>query len=201
MRRILHVLLIVLVTLAGLAAAAFVYVRSTGLVARSEPGSLEAAFARRVRALAIPAEASGMRNPIPRAPEALADGRAHYADHCAVCHAADGSGKTEMGQGLWPKAPDMRLAATQALSDGELFWIIENGIRFTGMPGWGTGTQEGANASWHLVHFIRHLPDISQAELEEMNALTPRSPADIRQEIEAERFLEGGDPPSSAHGH
>lgn len=201
MRKIVHVLLIVLVTLAGLATAALLYVRSTGLVARSEPGTIEAGLARRVRSLAIPAAVSGQRNPIPRSPEGLADGRAHYVDHCAVCHATDGSGKTDMGQGLWPKAPDMRLPATQALSDGELFWIIENGIRFTGMPGWGTGTKEGENASWHLVHFIRHLPDISQAELEEMDALTPRSPADIRQEIEAERFLEGGDPPPPAHEH
>lgn len=201
MRKVVHVLLIVLVTLAGLAAAALLYVRSTGLVARSAPGSLETGLARRVRSLAIPAGVSEQRNPIPRSPESLADGRAHYADHCVVCHAADGSGTTEMGQGLWPKAPDMRLPATQALSDGDLFWIIENGIRFTGMPGWGTGTQEGANASWHLVHFIRHLPDISPAELEGIEALTPRSPADIRQEIEAERFLEGGDPPPPAHEH
>ena len=43
----------------------------------------------------------------------------------------------------------------QSLTDGELFWIIENGIRFTGMPGWGTGTPEGEQASWHLA-MVRH---------------------------------------------
>src|SRR5215204_5096493 len=83
---------------------------------------------------------------------------AHFADHCAVCHGNDGRGDTEMGRGLYPKAPDMRLDATQQLSDGELFYIIEHGIRFTGMPGWRTGTTAGEESSWHLVRFIRHLP-------------------------------------------
>ena len=193
MRKIVHVLLIALVTMAGLATAGLLYVRSTGLVARSEPGALETQIARRVRSLAIPREASERRDPVPAAPQSLADGRAHDADHCAVCHAPDGSGETEMGRGMWPKAPDMRLSATQEMSDGELFWIIENGIRFTGMPGWGTGTPDGEEASWHLVHFIRHLPDVSQAELEEMDTLIPRSEAEIRQEIEEERFLQGVD--------
>ncbi len=193
MRKIANVLLIVLVTMAGLATAGLLYVRNTGLVARSEPGALEARIARGVRSLAIPQEVSERRNPVPASPESLTDGRAHYADHCAVCHASDGSGETEMGQGMWPKAPDMRLSATQGLSDGDLFWIIENGIRFTGMAGWSTGTQEGEDASWHLVHFIRHLPDLSPAELEEMETLIPRSEAEIRQEIEVERFLRGDD--------
>ena len=184
----------------GLATAGLLYVRTTGLVARLEPGALETRIARGVRSLAIPREVSEQPNPVPATPESLADGRAHYADHCAVCHASDGSGETETGQGMWPKAPDMRLSATQDLSDGELFWIIENGIRFTGMPGWSTGTQEGEDASWYLVHFIRHLPDISPAELEEMEMLIPRSEAAIRQEIAEELFLQGGDvaPPAPA---
>ena len=199
MKKIIYVLLIALLTMAGLTAGGLLYVRSTGLVARSVPGPVETRIARGVRSLAVPPEVRYRSNPVPAEP-GFADARAHYADHCAVCHASDGSGETEMGQGMWPKAPDMRLAATQDLSDGELFWIIENGIRFTGMPGWSTGTQEGEDASWHLVHFIRHLPELSQAELEEMETLVPRSEAGIRQEIEEERFLRGDDivPPESA---
>jgi hypothetical protein len=98
-----------------------------------------------------------------------------------------------MGRNLFPKAPDMRLPTTQSLTDGELFWIIEHGVRFTGMPGWSTGTKEGEAASWHLVHFIRHLPDITEADLEDMAARNPRSPEEVRQDIEAERFLRGED--------
>jgi len=198
------VVIVLLATLLAAAAAGLWYVRATGLSARAEPSPAEVRVARAVRRLAISSEMRGRQNPVPRSDEALAQGRAHFADHCASCHANDGSGNTEMGRNLFPKAPDMRLAATQELTDGELFWIIENGIRFTGMPGWSTGTKEGEEASWHLVHFIRHLPDVSEAELEGMEALNPRSPEEIRQEIEAERFLRGDDvtpatPPAHAH--
>jgi mono/diheme cytochrome c family protein len=202
MNRIALVVLAVVATLALAAGAAVWYVRATGLNARAEPGAAEARLARAVRRLAIPEPARERANPVPRSDEVLAAGRAHFADHCASCHANDGSGETDMGRNLFPKAPDMRLETTQGLTDGELFWIIENGIRFTGMPGWSTGTAEGEEASWHLVHFIRRLPDITEPELEEMAARNPRSPEEIRQEIEAERFLQGGDPPGAApHAH
>jgi hypothetical protein len=90
----------------------------------------------------------------------------------------------------------MRLAQTQRLSDGELFWIIENGIRFTGMPAWSNGTKEGEEASWHLVHFIRRLPKLTPEDLKEMEALNPKSPAEVRQQIEEEQALKGGERPS-----
>jgi len=54
----------------------------------------------------------------------------------------------------------MRGAETQSLSDGELFSIIEHGIRLTGMPAWGTGTPESERDSWGLVHFVRRLPKL-----------------------------------------
>ena len=86
-----------------------------------------------------------------------------------------------MGRGLYPRAPDMRLPATQSLSDGELFYIIENGVRLTGMPAW--SSHEAKDDSWHLVHFIRHLPKLTPAEVEEMKTLNPKAP-DERQEQE-----------------
>lgn len=144
--------------------------------------------------MAIPSSARALQNPIPASSDVIAEGMAHYADHCASCHANDGSGKTEMGQGLFPKAPDMRLAPTQELSDGELFYVIEHGIRFTGMPGWGTGTAAGEQSSWRLVHFMRHLPKLTVEELEAMKDRNPRSPQEIRLEIEEERFLNEGAP-------
>lgn len=185
--------ILVIVAIVG-AAIGFVYLLSTGLKARPEPGAIETFVARTTRDLVIGWHGRKHVNPVPRTEEAIADGRAHFADHCATCHANDGSGKTEMGQGLYPRAPDMRLAATQNLSDGALFYIIENGIRLTGMPAWGTGTKEGEEASWRLVHFIRHLPQITPEEIEQMKAMNPKSPEEIRREIEAERFLQGQEP-------
>jgi mono/diheme cytochrome c family protein len=172
-----------------------------GIGARAEPGALETAIARPLRSLGLPRDARDLQNPIPATAEALADGRAHFADHCAICHANDGSGDTEIGRALYPRAPDMRARETQALTDGQLFYIIENGVRFTGMPGWGTGTPEGTAASWHLVHFIRRLPQLSPEELEEMAALNPRSAAEWREEEEARRFLEGGSEQPDARPH
>jgi len=173
----------------ALALAAIGYVRATGLDARGDTSGLEARLARAVRPLAVPSEARARRNPIPLTPEIMEEAMGHFADHCASCHANDGSGNTELGRGLYPKAPDMRLPATQEMSDGELFRVIEHGIRFTGMPAWSTGTAAGEVSTWQLVHFIRHLPRLSEAELERMKLLNPRSPDEIRQEFEEERFL------------
>jgi len=186
------IILVVLVVFAiGLLTGAYIVV--TGVSARPQPSALESLTARTVRGIAIRARVGGITNPIPASDAVITEGMEHFADHCAVCHGNDGSGNTEMGRGLYPRAPDMRLAATQSLSDAELFYIIENGVKLTGMPGWSTGTKDGETSSWHLVHFIRHLPKLGSEELEHMESLNPKSPDEIRQEIEAEKFLQGGD--------
>lgn len=196
----LLVALVVVLVIAG-----FIWITGRGISARAGPGPVESAVARTMRRLAIPRGDRDRVNPVERTPEIVAQGMAHYADHCASCHANDGSGQTEIGLALYPRAPDMRLEATQSLTDAELFYIIENGVRLTGMPAWGNGTPEGETQSWNLVHFIRHLPELTEAEIEEMQALNPRPPAEIRQEIEEERFLRGEDvtptPSAPAHQH
>ena len=189
-----------------LAVTILAYFIGGGVSARPVPGRAETFVARTIRDMAIAWHTTNALNPVPLSDEVMAEGRAHFADHCASCHANNGSGDAEMGRGLYPRAPDMRLPATQRLSDAQLFYIIENGIRLTGMPGWSTGTPEGEQQTWHLVHFIRHLPQITPEEIEQMEALNPKSPEEIRQAIEAERFLRGEDPapapePRHADGH
>jgi mono/diheme cytochrome c family protein len=177
---------------------------SQGISTRTAPGSLEIALARRARQAMIPASARGRQNPEMATPETITSGLEHWADHCASCHANDGSGDTAIGRGLLPRAPDMRLADTQNLSDGELFYIIEHGVKLTGMPAWGTGTPDGEADSWHLVHFIRRLPTLTEAELAEMAELNPRSPAEWRALEEERAFLAGETtpvPPPEPHGH
>jgi mono/diheme cytochrome c family protein len=132
-----NLILLILVVAAGLVLAAGVSILHDGLSARATPTALEAAIARSVRHLAIPSGARATRNPLSASDANLHDARMHFADHCATCHGNDGSGTSMIGQGLYPKPPDLRLPETQKLSDGELFWIIENGVRFTGMPGFG----------------------------------------------------------------
>ncbi len=183
------------------AAIGYAFVRGHGFSARATPGRLETALARGARRLAIPASASRRVNTLPQTAATLRAGLGHFADHCAMCHGNDGGGDTEMGRGLYPKAPDMRLAGTQSLSDGEIFYIIENGVPLTGMPAWGDGGPESEKASWHLVQFVRHLPKLSPEETAAMRALNPRSPNDNG--IDPDEFLKGGDPivPAPMHKH
>jgi mono/diheme cytochrome c family protein len=192
MRLLARTALVVLALVGVGALIAGIWLMAGGISARPEPGRAEASLARRLRALAIPRADRDRRSPVAPIPETLRSGMAHFADHCAVCHGNDGSGDTEMGRGLYPRAPDMRKDATQSLSDGALFSIIENGVRFTGMPAWATDTPEGEQASWHLVQFIRHLPKLTDDEVAEMRAMNPKSADQWRQEEEARRFLEGG---------
>jgi mono/diheme cytochrome c family protein len=197
-------LVLVVLGLFGIGVLTGAYIVTTGVSARPQPSRLEAITARTVRSIAIRARVRGVTNPVPVSDAVIKEGMEHFADHCAVCHGNDGSGDTEMGRGLYPRAPDMRLPVTQDLSDGELFYIIENGVRLTGMPAWSTGTKEGETSSWHLVHFIRYLPKLSEKEIALMESLNPKSPEAVRQDIEAEKFLQGAnaEPPSSdTHAH
>jgi mono/diheme cytochrome c family protein len=164
---------------------------SQGIGARPAPGPIETRVSRTARHYLVPAGARARTSPAPRTPDTLLAGMEHWADHCASCHGNDGAGQTAMGRNLYPPAPDMRLPATQALSDGELFYIIEHGVKITGMPAWGTGTPEGEEASWHLVQFIRHLPSLTEDELARMEELNPRGRADWLALEEERRFLSG----------
>jgi mono/diheme cytochrome c family protein len=161
---------------------------STGLSARDNPGTFETRFARKVHRLAIPSSARNLSNPMQSSPELVVEARRHFADHCASCHGNDGSGMTEMGQKLNPRVPDMRAAETQNLSDGELYYIIENGVRFTGMPAWGTGGTNDHD-TWHLVLFIRHLPNMTNEDMQDMQNSNPRSPAERKEEELENEFL------------
>jgi mono/diheme cytochrome c family protein len=173
-----------------------------GLSARTQPTLMETAIARTVRHMATPAQMRGAHNPVPLSAGVLAEGRAHWADHCATCHANDGSGNSEIGRNLYPKAPDMRQPRTQELTDGELFSIIKNGVRLTGMPAWGDPAGHDDSDNWKLVHFIRHLPKLTPEEIAEMEKLNPKSPEEWQQMQQEAAFLAGSNVPApSATGH
>jgi mono/diheme cytochrome c family protein len=188
--------------IALLAGAVFISI-AHGFSAREQPTSVERWTARLARAAALPADAKTRKNPILSSPDVLAEARAHWADHCAACHANDGSGDTLIGKRTYPPSPDMRMVETQQRTDGELFYIIQNGIRLTAMPGWASGTDHDEQDSWKLVHFIRHLPKLTIEEKKDMERLNPKSPEDIKEEQEEEKFLNGEDhnEPQIEHHH
>ncbi|MGB6685167.1 MAG: c-type cytochrome [Candidatus Acidiferrum sp.] len=195
-------MLLVLGLLAVLIVVVIASIFHNGLSARATPTVLEKMMAREARQLAIPSAARALSNPVPASAENLHDARLHFADHCSICHGNDASGDTMIGRGLYPKPPDLRLPETQKLSDGELFWVIENGVRFTGMPAFSTpGMQED---SWKLVAFIRHLPQLTLDEKMEMEKYNPKGPNDRLEEQQEDDFLNGTTPapkPESHHQH
>ena len=173
-----------------------------GLSARNQPSSLESFLGDHARVLAIPVKARKLENPLPPASVLVAQGRDHWADHCATCHANNGSGDTEMGRNLYPRVPDMRGARTQSLTDGELYYIIRNGIPWTGMPAWGNSDLGDLDSeSWALVLFIRHLPELTSAEETAMEKLNPKGTMEREEEQQEEDFLNGKTPMEEKHDH
>lgn len=143
---------------------AYSRVRAGGLSADAEPGTVERAVASRLERLSIPAEAKHQENPFQADATTWRTVSDHYGDHCAVCHGNDGHGKTDIGQNMYPKVPDLADPMVQRLSDGELFYIIQNGVRWTGMPSW--KREHSTDETWRLVSFIRAIPSLTPADLE-----------------------------------
>jgi len=198
-----NVIFLTIVIAIALLAAEAVSLLHDGVSSRANPTAMEVMLARQVRHMAIPASARKLQNTVADTPENIRDARLHFADHCAICHANDGSCDTPFGRNLYPKPPDLRREQTQKLADGEIFWIIENGVRFTGMPAFG-GAHGSEEDSWKLVRFVRHLPQLTAEERMEMERYNPKSPADRKEEQEENEFL-GGKPmqqkQEGAHHH
>ena len=96
-------------------------------------------------------------NPVAADDRNLNAGAQHFQHHCQICHGLDGhaTGVT-FAQNMSPPVPDLGSADIQKYSDGQLKWVIENGIRLTGMPRWKGLIQD--KDIWQLVLYIRHLP-------------------------------------------
>ncbi len=97
------------------------------------------------------------KNPVPYTPGAVKEGAEHFQHHCQICHGLDGQATgVPFAAKMSPPVPDLTSKDVQGYVDGQLKWIIENGIGPSGMPGWkGILTDE---EMWNMVHFIRHLP-------------------------------------------
>ena len=114
-----------------------------------------------VRIRSIKAHAAGIQVPPDfDNPANIPTGVEHFAAHCAVCHGAPGVPRGDIGQGLYPAPPD--LAKTAPLYSGaELFWIVKNGIKMTGMPAW---NDHSNTEQWATVAFVKKLPGMSEKD-------------------------------------
>ena len=157
-------IILAIVVVATIAAIWATLLLRRGFRANAQPSAWEAVIARSVRDLAIPTAARRQKNPLQPTPANLQDGRNFFLARCELCHGQDGSGLTPVGGNLYPRVPDLRAAPTQSLSDGEIHYIIENGVQLTGMPAWGNPHQQGGDDGWKLVLFIRSLRPLTHQE-------------------------------------
>jgi len=170
--KVASLILIALAVAAGIYGSILV---RRGFSALATPSAIEELAATMARKLAVPSAYRQLRNPLVPSTENIRGGMEHFSYHCSECHSNDGGGQTVFGKGLYPKPPDLRAAGTQNKSDGELYYTIENGILLSGMPAFhGTHT---VPQTWRLVLFIRHLPQITPEELNEMKGWDPKNEA------------------------
>ena len=145
-----------------------------GISARRQASEYERQVARATWRFLVPGPVKIKENPVADTAEVVRDATQLWVDRCVVCHGNDGGG-TAMGRSLHPPTPDLRKVPTQSLTDGELFYVIEQGIPFTGMPAWGDGSPESERGSWALVRFVRNIPKLTPADLRAIEKFVPRA--------------------------
>ena len=148
-----------------LVAAAAVFLIATGAIpiaATKPPSDLEQRVAKLALGRSLARHAPSTANPVKASPEVLAKALTHYRSMCLTCHGAGSVDPSAIGEGLNPPAPDLSQPSVQKRTDGELFWVIQNGIRMTGMPAFGPSHKD--EELWELVAFLRHLPELTSEE-------------------------------------
>ncbi len=149
---------VAVIVLAALTMLYFVSVVHRGFSAKDQPSAAETLLARGARDLGIPSAARNEKVPLSATPSVLDEARKNFTAHCAGCHGKDGDGRSGIGPNLYPRAPDLRRPETQKLSDGELHYIIQNGVRLTGMPALGNPhASQDHTSAWQLVLYIRSI--------------------------------------------
>src|ERR1700689_5602131 len=133
----------------------------TGCAADKHPSQDETSVANAAKDVVIPLEAGKMKNPLPQTDEVVSQGQEVFLGSCAQCHGADARGDSSLGRNMDPPAMDLSSAHVQHWSDAELFWIIQNGVRLTGMPAWKSSISD--NDTWKLARFVRNLPRLDAA--------------------------------------
>lgn len=150
------------------AGAAAVWTGFFNTAAMVPPGALERRLAGLALDRSVQRRAPKTANPFKPDPDVLRAGLAHYKAMCVTCHGAPGVDASEAGEGLNPAAPDLSSGKVQKRTDGELFWLVQNGIRMTGMPAFGPTHKD--EEIWKIVAFVRRLPALSPDEEKELRS-------------------------------
>ena len=151
----------------------------SGCSAGKKPSKLETALANAAKDVVVPLEAKNIKNPLPATSANIRAGKQIYLQQCALCHGSDGRAETKLGLAMYPPAMDLNSPHVQRWSDAELFWITQNGVRFTGMPAWKTILS--GEDTWKMVDFIHALPKESSniAATQHRDVVAPNSQSEL----------------------
>lgn len=137
-------------------AAALIVITALAGCKVSAPGKLETSVVTEIKRK-VTIGGKGWKNPVPDTADAAKEGGEHFQHHCQICHGLDGQNTgVPFAAKMDPPVADLSVKDVQDYTDGQLKWIIENGIKPSGMPGW-KGILEDEEM-WNIVHYIRHLP-------------------------------------------
>jgi mono/diheme cytochrome c family protein len=128
----------------------------------------------RAKDLAIPSDLTD--------PQRISRGAGQYDEMCVGCHLAPGMKRTEIGRGLYPRAPDLRRSSRPTAAED--FWVVKHGIKMTGMPAWGVTHDD--DLLWDVVAFLRKMPDLTSDEYQALVKSVPKTHQHMMQEGPAE---------------
>jgi len=158
MRRLLIAGIGVLVLIAVIAAGA---ASQFTLSALPEPGRTETFLATKTKHYLVHRSSGEGTPPVPADRQAsIKEGERLFGTECGACHGVSGHNPTDAGRWMYPRAADLTSRDVQAYSDQEVFWIIKNGIRLSGMPAF--GRVEFDEHIWDLVFYVRALPKAAE---------------------------------------
>jgi predicted CXXCH cytochrome family protein len=172
-------ILVVLVLLMG---TGYAFIMWEGSSARGNAPAIELAVAQWLLYRTVSGHDRDAKNPLAAHPDPadVNSGAEVFRKKCEICHGYDGSGKTEIGAGQYPRVPDLRSPVIQKMSDGEVFFHIKNGIRHTGMPAWEMPDRK----LWQVVLYIRNLPKVA--------GTSPKSPRVVQANLDGAHYVGSG---------
>lgn len=152
--------------LLGVGGAAFVWSGFYNIAANVPHWQITRWFLEEVRERSVAAHSKGVIVPALNDPKLADAGFRHYHAMCRLCHNAPGYPRTEISQGLYPPPPDFTAKETVLPSGAEIYWMVRNGIKMTGMPAFGpTHTEEEL---WGIVAFVKRVPNLKPEEYRAM---------------------------------
>jgi mono/diheme cytochrome c family protein len=161
--------IIVGIVLTVLVAVVVIYAGVINMAANQTPSALEKEIGETLYEHSMEKRAKDEKNPYSADDEqALAEGLDHYRENCVICHGAPGVPTSEIGKGLNPPAPMLDIEDVREMSDGQIYWTVENGIRMTGMPAF--GPTHSRDEIWKIVAFVRNLPQLTAAQKEALRS-------------------------------